>query len=114
MDRASYGDHPDEFWPKKYVDNLKIIYEAENTPEVKEAHNLIQKAQRIFFLGFGYAKENLAILQIPNILESQTIYGTAFGSTSTEITKISRRIGKQFFPPIIEPWDCLRLLREHL
>ena len=91
-----------------------IIYEAEDTPEVKEAHNLIQKAQRIFFLGFGYAKENLEILQIPNILVSQRIFGTALGFTSREITKISSQHKKQSYKPEIKSWNCLRLLREYL
>lgn len=113
LDRASYGEHPDEFWPKKYVDNLKIIYEAENTPEVEQARELVKKAQRIFFLGFGYAKENLEILQLPNIIGSQRIYGTAFGLSSTEISRITHRL-EIGATPIIEPWDCLRLLKEHL
>jgi len=108
-----YGKDPNSVWPR-FASHLKIIYEAEHTSEVEEARKLIQKAQRIFFLGFGFAKENLEILQIPNILESQKIYGTAFGLTSIEIAKISAPLKKQSYKPIIKPLNCLQLLREYL
>lgn len=107
-----YGKNPNNVWPGQYA-NLKIIYDAAETPEVEQARELVKKAQRIFFLGFGYAKENLEILQIPHILGSQRIFGTAFGLSSTEIHKISDRLVKGASPKI-EPWDCLRLLKECL
>ena len=50
------------------VNNLRIIYEEKENPELEEAQQLVSEAQNIFFLGFGYAKENLDILNIPEIL----------------------------------------------
>lgn len=109
-----YGKDPSNVWPGRFANDLRIIYEAENTPEVEKAIELIKKTQRIFFLGFGYAKENLEILQFPDILENQRIYGTAFGLTSREIIKISSRLRKQSYKPEIKPLDCLQFLKEYL
>jgi hypothetical protein len=73
----------------------------------------------VFFLGFGYAKENLEILKIPQILNSlQKIYGTALNFTKREIESV-KGIFPQSFPPYaptvyIDNVDCLMLLREYL
>ena len=109
-----YGKDPSNVWPGRFANDIKIIYEAENTPEVEKAIELITKANRIFFLGFGYAKENLEILQLPDILENQRIYGTALGLPKREIATISSRFKKRSYKPDIHPLDCLQLLREFL
>ncbi len=77
---------------------------------MEEARKLIGEAQDIFFPGFGYAKENLELLKIPERLNAlQYICGTAFGSTTKEIQDIKTilKLDTQ-----IEPWDCLMLLRQ--
>ena len=79
-----------------------------------KARNLIKDADRIFFLVFGYDKENLHLLNIPGILRlSEDIYGTAKGLTPKEIGDI-----KDIFPSNvrthIEDTDCLSLLRKYL
>lgn len=67
--------------------NLRTIYEEMDNPELEEAKDLIRKAGRIFFLGFGYAKENLDVLGIPEILSiGQRVYGTGLGLTKREIS----------------------------
>ena len=81
------------------------------TPKLEKAIELIETAQRIFFLGFGYAKENLEILQLPDILENQRIYGTALGLPKREIATISSRFKKRSYKPDIHSLDCLQLLR---
>lgn len=100
------------------VKNLRIIYEEKENPELEEAQQLIREAQNIFFLGFGYAKENLNILNIPGILNpKQNIYGTALESTPKEIKDI-----RSIFSEIVrhqrshnfEGKDCLALLRQYL
>lgn len=101
------------------VNNLRIIYEENNNPELKEAHELLRKAQHIFFLGFGYAKENLELLNIPKALkQGQNIYGTALGLTPKEIQD-KKTIFPDQSPPYaslvhIEDLDCLMLLRQYL
>lgn len=95
---------------QKLVKNLRIIYEEEKNPELEEARELIGEAQRIFFLGFGYAKENLELLKISERLNAhQYICGTAFGSTTKEIQDIKTILE---LDTQIEPWDCLMLLRQ--
>lgn len=118
-----YGQNPGNIWLAKYNRNIKVIDEAENSKEVNDAILLIEKAKRIFFLGFGYRKENLKLLQLPNILNrNQKIFGTALGYRDNEIKKIFNLL----IPPVaknqifdyrnikIEDCDCLELLKRHL
>lgn len=99
--------------------NLRIIYEEEDNPELEESRKLISNARRIFFLGFGYAKENLEILKIPERLsKEQKIYGTALNFTKKEIQDIHSIFpSRSNLEPSyvhIEDLDCLMLLRKYL
>ncbi len=96
------------------INNISIIYEGEENLELEEAHKLIKEAQRVFFLGFGYAKENLKLLTIPGILNpTQYVCGTALGVTSREFRDIVSISPYQVH--IGDPnWDCLMLLRQYL
>jgi hypothetical protein len=82
--------------------------------------------QSMFFLGFGYARENLKALGLPEVLKQRhRIYGTAMGSTPKEIHDIihifvswlqqsgnqSALVGDQVK---ICDCDCVHLLREFL
>jgi len=126
LESLPYGKDPDSIWTGKFASNLKVIYEAQDTAEVQNAHELIKKAKRIFFLGFGYAQENLNLLSITELLsDQQEIYGTALGFTNSEIEKVQ----KKFLEGIrskggitastrrdirIKDLDCLKLLRTYL
>jgi len=103
---------------QELIENIKIIYEEEENPDLEEARKLISEAQHIFFLGFGYAKENLKLLKIPEILNpKQNIYGTALGSTPKEIQDISsifREIVSPHRSVNIEGKDCLEYLRHNM
>ncbi len=104
---------------QELVKNIRTIYEEKDNPELEEAHKLIREAQHIYFLGFGYAKENLEVLKIPEKLnKNQKICGTALGLTRKEIHDIH-----SIFPEYrtktkrsvhIEDSDCLMLLRNHM
>lgn len=111
--RAKILDEDD----KLLVKNIKIIYEQSATIN-EEARKLIREADRIFFLGFGYADENLKILGLPDSLDFRLkIYGTAFGNTQREISAIKMKFQKpeHNYPEfIIEDRDCFSLLREYL
>jgi len=103
------------------VKDLRIIYEEKENPELEEARELINKVQNIFFLGFGYAKENLDLLNIPEILKpQQQIRGTALGLTKKEITDISSSITTSSTMHVTcdikihEAWDSLQILRQYL
>lgn len=103
--------------------NIRTIYEVQQSPELAEAQNLLKQADEIFFLGFGYAPENMDILKIPEIIsEKSQIYGTAFNLEDKEIQDICDRIIvglKGGFSDTnarrvkIEEMDCLKLLRNY-
>ena len=80
-----------------------------------------------FFLGFGYADENLIILGIPDVIKNKKVYGTVKGLTENEIRKIFEKINfSRIVPPnkksnayerdnmILEVSDCRTLLRNWL
>lgn len=106
-------------------DNIKLIHER-LTSEIEEMKAIISKAKKIFFLGFGYAKENMEVLNIPRILRGQKIYGTAFGLLEErQILDIYDSFGKNSlysneYPQEaettvnIKDLDCRSLLKKYL
>jgi len=96
--------------------NIKLIDERDISDK-SNLRSLIEKAERIFFLGFSYAEENLQILDIPNsINEKKIIYGTAYDLTENEIKKIRLKFGNKIRNEKIhfENIDSLGLLRKFL
>ena len=99
--------------------NIKIVYDKGENPKLKEAQELISKADRVFFLGFGYAEENLDALGFPDtFVSSQHVFGTALGFTEREITGITSlflgKANKSSAKVIIDDLDCLAFLRTYL
>ena len=103
-----------------YANNINVIYSSRVDEErITRAKTLIKDADRIFFLGFGFAKENLDILNIKgNINGNQKIYGTAYGLSKNEILKKKSYFSKTYKADtpdlIIENCDCLTLLKNYL
>jgi len=107
------------------INNLYVVHEERANPELEKVRMAIAGAERIFFLGFGYAKENLEALGLPEVLKRQHhIYGTALGLVEKEIGDIASYFDRALsstgaqFPPSerihIRNCDCVRLLREFL
>jgi hypothetical protein len=106
--------------------NIRTIYEEKENPELIEAQNLLKQAERIFFLGFRYAKENMEVLGLPAIISPLKcwVFGTAFGMYEIEINRIRNQFikGVQFEKLdsskekriLIKNADCLDLLRNYL
>lgn len=117
---------------QKTSKNLRTIYEEKQNPELDEAKKLIAEAKRVFFLGFGYADENMEILGLPNIIShSSKVYGTAFGFETNEVNEVCRKIISGIVAKLpekertaismglgmrvkLENKDCLKLLRNYL
>jgi len=100
-------------------DNIKIVYEIGESPEFKEAQKLIREAERVFFLGFGYAEENLNGLDILSVLKDVSrVYGTALGLTLREIAKVKSLFEAKIHGKTrivqIDDKDSLSLLRSYL
>ena len=106
---------------EKLKNNIEIVYEREQS-DYSKIHDKISSAKRIFFLGFGYAPENLEMLQIRETMnDDQAIYGTALGFREKEIKDIKKSITSHFkftkesyTNPIIEKMNCVTLLKEYL
>ena len=101
--------------------NIRIIHEREHN-DWSAIHEKLSAAKRIFFLGFGYASENLDALEINNTLShEQQIFGTALGLLKKEIEDVRTSISANFELKsallnnlrIIDT-DCVTLLREYL
>lgn len=105
--------------------NIITIYEQQDNPELSEAKTLINQAEQIFFLGFGYAPENMSVLNLTGLIPPNCqVYGTAFGMVEKEVKDVlhTMRSGrkadsngyKERYDTLIESCDCLMLLREYL
>jgi len=87
---------------------------------------LLKQAERIFFLGFGYAPENMDVLGLPDVIPpiNCEVYGTAFGLNDKEVERIRNRmieglrtdeVGfKNRYAIVIKAMDSLELLRNYL
>ncbi len=115
----------DETLLRKAARRIWTIYERQESLELKEAHELLQRAGRIFFLGFGYAPENMRVLKLPDLIPPGCeVYGTAFNRVNKEVEDILHKLHfvrkadpdnyKDRYETTIEPCDCLMLLRKYL
>jgi hypothetical protein len=100
---------------------IRVIGErADNLKD--EVSKLISESKRIFFLGFGYAIDNLEAVCLPgNINEKWDIFGTAKGMTGKEIETVRSYFTRNFLAPMmslikprIEDKTSYELLREYL
>ena len=86
------SDNIDHIW--KLKDHIKIIDKndsIDDDPEFKKAYKLLEKAEMIYFLGFGYNDINIERLRINNLPQGKTLRGTLFNSTDSEKTIIKKR-----------------------
>jgi len=114
---------------KSLSKNIKVMHNQDRcTENFNEARHEIANANKIYFLGFGFAEENLRVLGIPEILKDRKIqrkiYATNFGETALKEWEIIQLFDGCVQATAIEPfpdhvkvgksdWDCLRLLREY-
>ncbi len=103
-----------------YLNNISVLYDQRDIENRELIDQSLQSAQRIFFLGFGYADENLDVLNLTeNLNNNQQIFGTAYGLTKNEIEKTKWKLKsyvdkKPINEFIIQDCDCLTLLRDYL
>lgn len=121
---VDYAPQVNEGLLRKVAESIKTIYEENESPELTEAHKLLESAERIFFLGFGYAPENMEVLKLPELIPPGCeVYGTAFNMMDKEVEDILHtvRSGRKPDPNVpgpsdttIKACDCLMLLRKYL
>ena len=101
------------------ADRIKIVYEgAEWDPEFDKARELISTAHRIYFLGFGYYKDNVERLHLGKCRGGAGVFGTAFKFSPREIQDVYRLLNAQIDPqanprPVFEiiNTECYDFLR---
>jgi hypothetical protein len=108
---------------------LYVVREDRANAQLEKARMAISEAERIFFLGFAYAKENLEAIGLPDVLKRHhRVYGTARGWITTEINRVRsgflltlQRLAEAAGSSLdgsetveIRNCDCVQLLRDFL
>jgi hypothetical protein len=118
-----YGTQISENILKITSQNLRTMREEKQNPELDVAKKLIAEAKKVFFLGFGYADENMRVLGLPGIISfNNTVYGTALGFETNDLNGIYDKIRcvikgiirETISTKIEKDMDCLKLLRNYL
>ena len=104
---------PDVSWEtvSAAVQSIKIVHEVGmKSEQFSDARTYLDKAERIYFLGFGYSPVNLARLKIDFMRSGRTLAGTAYQLRSAEIQRIKKLCPNT---DLGHPsWDVLGFLRE--
>jgi hypothetical protein len=95
---VAYGrSGPDRL--KHAAESLKILHETmRDTSEFEEARGLIQQAQRVHFLGFGFHDANLERLGMEGEYDPGVFSGTVRGLSNREIMRARKFKGLQSMP----------------
>jgi hypothetical protein len=92
---------------------MRIVHEdiTDRDSEFKSARRLLQDAKRIYFMGFGYASQNVERLKYSKIAAPQEAQGTALWLTQKEEGEARALFGDK--PPTLQRGhNCYNLLRE--
>ena len=101
-------------------ESMKIVHESkDDTPEFREAVDLLNDAERICFLGFGYHPTNvrrLCIFKSPwdkDRKARQEVHGTAQGIPAEEWQVVADEVLHGNFRGRADGGDCSSFLRQH-
>lgn len=89
----------------------------EGISDLEQARSVLNGAQRVCFLGFGYHPLNLKRLQLENSSQSQRyVFGTVRGFLGLEVQKVKAALEKTLLPRnvLLQDQENLHFLREHL
>lgn len=99
---------------KEVSESIKIIHEdIGNNVEFQQAYNLMNSANKIFFLGFGFSDTNIKRLNLGN-LKNKLMSASTFGMTRTEVERLTNITGGKINFSIYTHFKCLEFLREQL
>jgi hypothetical protein len=94
---------------------MRIVHEdiADRDNEFKGARQLLQSASRIYFMGFGYASQNVERLKYTEVAAPKEAQGTALGLTQKECGEATTLFMDK--PLTLQRGhDCYDLLRENV
>jgi len=108
-------------WSRAYVgtDNLEVVQKAsqeivvmsekeEEASVFDAAFDLLNEAEKIYFLGFGYHPTNLRRLKIRNLARKLNRHGTSVGMRQAELNSIDQAWGIGFHGADIGILDLFR------
>jgi hypothetical protein len=101
---------------------IRIVHQVKEDETFLEARTALTLANTVFFLGFGFGRDNVRRLGLMNLPKSGTLYATRTHMTDQEYIKyflepLQAAMRSQLIhggPMPSKDWDCLRLLREHV
>jgi len=98
-------------------DNIKTIFERkENSETLKKIRESILLADKIYFLGFGFAKENVDILLLNDLMTNQLLYISDFEGRHIRIETQMKGLGIwiENGTTIVRGGDCKRVIEDYL
>lgn len=99
---------------KEVSESIKIIHEdIGNNVEFQQAYNLMNNANKIFFLGFGFSDTNIKRLNLGN-LQNKFMASSSFNMSRTEVERLTNITGGKISFSIYNSHKCLDFLREQL
>jgi hypothetical protein len=107
-----FGIQKNHLESKKYIDNIFLIEDKRNNNNYEKNHKIINESQNIIFLGFGFDKQNLKLLKIPELLNpTHRLYATyRYASEYRVKNLISRMITTKFKNAIVKNMMSSELL----
>lgn len=95
---------------KKSASRIRIVHEdTRDDQQFLRAFDLMKKAKRICFFGFGFHPINMKRL-FPDgtfFLQNKSVYATTYGMQPTEISKVRKYLPSNAY---VENYDCLNAL----
>lgn len=123
--RSAYGTTPKKSYIVKAHNSIKTLHERQELDKQFIADE-IKKADRIFILGFGFADENLSLLNFRNnIIKYVEVYATSYLMSEKKIQSLTNTLlpgqfnlehgGIGLIPkPFIANTRCRKLLEDYL
>lgn len=113
-----------EPWDKSYKPKIDIVQAAEGIKIISDeivddkdfvkAHQLLAKAKRIYFLGFGYHRVNVERLKVKELSLDQTIEGSGFGLTGLQCVQIDDLFGRHTTVSRSSHWNNREFIRQRV
>lgn len=102
-------------WMQAAAKSINIVHDAVTGPAIDEGQRLLEKAQVVCFLGFGFHAANLERLDVRNTIKKagqpKSVYGSALHLPMGEVEWVKGKFRSIELGHSTQ--DCLAMLREH-
>lgn len=106
--QREFGSALDGPMIKAISQNILTISEARTT-KVPGIVSVLNAAEEIYILGFGFIQDNVELIQLSNALGRSKVSASSFGFTELEVNEFRRRFsGCYFSSPVHKSCDFLR------